>query len=868
MPLHSHPRMPLDNFYPPQDHVHNFPAESRKHSQPPRSSRLPKAGVKHNWLHRIIASSSSSSSSSNAFNHMFFHPPQHSAPYYILDSPQGDPATAHSALSLLVRLPSMAASWVHVRVSQKTILTHDDPYLLRGDDVQTTQIPHNHFSHALSSTTPSFSARKHIRPSTAGPHAERRSSHRFSGSFSSLNLLTRRSGRIRQKSVDDHFSSVRSGKKSPPFRLFRSGSAPDLSDSFLSNYPNDLSHTSSNGLHSPSHIYRNSQPPSSSEAPSSSLSPSNSHSQVQSQTFSRLHFRSSLPHRPQSQSQSFVHSSSLSRRASSRKHSHSPETWALCWAELRAGYVLLTISLADQRVKKSRRHRFSRTKPLPTHSTDYYHAFGTEGKNRLDATNTVSYRQHRRVDFVFDATKCFVHVRDNRRSDGVRVCIVAANDAELTLRFPTHMDAEPWLWALSSTVSPYEGIALDTFQVISPLGAGAFGKVYLVRDVKTNERLALKVLEKRSVFQDQLHFESAVNERVALELVCGQSFLVRLRYATQTARYLYLVTDFYEGGDLFNFLRNHHESLMEAHAIRVIAEVVLALEAMHSLNLVYRDLKPENVLLDSDGHVRLADLGLAKKLDAENKYLTRTVCGSLVYAGPEMLAGEDYGISFDMWTLGIFIYQVLTGELPFNTDDVPVPDILASQLRGSIPRGVLSEDAFSVVCQLLSPKPEDRPSCRKLRTHPFFSSIDWDDLKNKLDHEFSLTRIMHENASSKLSGIHASGDVCGEQERLDEFLLRNFDPDEWTDMSFSDVSDGEGATSIFHHLFTCDASQREETCLLPGWNFFNRSGNWKRRCYATPSSSKVQDGIAHRGRVIERRSGLRLPRKGSQKSLP
>lgn len=518
--------------------------------------------------------------------------------------------------------------------------------------------------------------------------------------------------------------------------------------------------------------------------------------------------------------------------------------------------------------RKLRKRRHAKEKSNSFHPSNAFTSIENDGddNNPTQGYATESLT-NQRVDFVFDTTKSTVRVRDDRRGDGVRVCIEAASHAELVLRFASRAEADPWLWALSTTVSPYEGIPLDTFRVTSPLGAGAFGKVYLVRDVRTNERLALKVLEKSTVFQDQLHFESAVNERLTLELVCGQPFLARLRYATQTARYLYLVTDFYEGGDLFNFLRNHHESLMEAHAIRVIAEVVLALEAMHSLHLVYRDLKPENVLLDSDGHVRLADLGLAKKLDSQSNYLTRTVCGSLVYAGPEMLAGEYYGISFDMWTLGIFIYQVLTGELPFVTDDVPVSDILAEQLRGNIPRGVLSDDAYSVVCQLLSCNADRRPSCRQLRSHPFFSSINWDDLENKREHEFSLTQIMHEKAESKRAGIQTDRELQGEEERLDEFLLRNFDPDEWTDMSFSDVSDGESYADVFRSLFTCDTTGAEETKLLPGWNFYNRSGNWRRHCYRKPSPSAVEDGTNRRDRSSELWSSLRSSRRNSQKSV-
>jgi serine/threonine protein kinase len=473
-------------------------------------------------------------------------------------------------------------------------------------------------------------------------------------------------------------------------------------------------------------------------------------------------------------------------------------------------------------------------------------------------------------------------VRDNPRGPGIIVRIVAENGEYITLAFESRAEADPFLWALAVTVSPYESLSLDAFEIISPLGAGAFGKVYLVRDVRTNERLALKVLHKDLVFSDKLHFNSAVNERLTLELVCGHPFLATLRYATQTAHYLYLVTDFYEGGDLFNFLRSHHESMREAHAIRIIAEVVLGLEAMHAMRLVYRDLKPENILLDSDGHVRIADLGLAKLLTPEASFLTSTICGSLVYAGPEMLAGEKYGISFDQWTLGVFIYQVLTGEVPFHTDEGKIEDILIEQRTGVIERGVLSIDAYSLVKQLLTSDPARRPTCQQIQTHPFFKDIDWPALEAKEPHEHSLSSIMHNTAARSLEELPLAqravvmeaaddGEVetctkewppralqpttaasdaaaAAHHDRVNQFLLRHFDPDEWSNMSFSDASDGVSVSDAFRGPFAAadhdDETRRAlETRMIPGWNFHNRTGNWRPARYPKPSTHAIEDGV-------------------------
>lgn len=437
--------------------------------------------------------------------------------------------------------------------------------------------------------------------------------------------------------------------------------------------------------------------------------------------------------------------------------------------------------------------------------------------------------------------------------------IVPKRGAELVLKFATEDEAQPWLWALSSTVSPYQSVTLDTFVVESPLGAGAFGKVYLVRDTRSGEHLALKVLEKKMVFHDSLHFESAVNERLALELTCGLPFVTSLRYATQTERFLYLVTDFCEGGDLFNFLRSYHTHLREAHAVRIIAQVVLALESMHDLHLVYRDLKPENVLIDHTGNVRLADLGLAKLLRPETQYLTTTVCGSMAYAAPCMLAGEAYGIAFDQWCLGVFIYQVLSGDLPFQTDDMALDAILDAQMRGDFPQGILSDDAYSVVQDLLSPAPADRPCCGDLKHHPFFANIHWPDLASKADSKFSLRRVMDATdadfRASQLStrrrdaeGIPVSASALTPAEAEEEelaFTLRNFSFDDFSDMSISDQSDGVSTSSLFHERFTRFPPRAEQTRALPGWSFSNRSGTHR------PPSKPTASRSARVPRVVE-----------------
>lgn len=390
---------------------------------------------------------------------------------------------------------------------------------------------------------------------------------------------------------------------------------------------------------------------------------------------------------------------------------------------------------------------------------------------------------------------------------------------EIVLRIPSAPEASKWVWALRNATAAYQAKSQGDFQIIDALGAGAFGRVYLVRDVSSDEYLALKVVDKNLVFRDRLHFESAVNERITLEMVNGHAFMCRLRYSFQTQACLYLVTDFYEGGDLFSFLRNHHSEVTEAQAVRIIAEVVLALESMHDKGIVYRDLKPENVLLDREGHVRLVDLGLAKVLSRENNYLTTTICGSLSYAAPEMLSEREYGLAFDMWTLGVFVYQVLTGDMPFDTEDRSRQEILRDQQLGQIPMNGLSPETFDLVCELLNPDPARRPSCHQVRSHRMFAEVDWEALANKEHHPDSLEETMRKTAARAAGRQFDAATASSPDNQHGAFLLRNFDPDEWSDMTFSDISDGQSTSSFFVPDFTERDRTPVETRMLAGWSF-------------------------------------------------
>lgn len=296
----------------------------------------------------------------------------------------------------------------------------------------------------------------------------------------------------------------------------------------------------------------------------------------------------------------------------------------------------------------------------------------------------------------------------------------------VVLKFGNGRDCDRWEKALVRAAGE-RVVGLSSFEFIAPIGKGASGKVFLVKDRVTGERLALKVIGKKRVFSNRSGFRHAFDERLALEMTDGHPFFSRLRYAFQTRKNFYLAIDFYQGGDLFQYLRTHDGRLEECQARIVAAEVILALEHMHKLGFVYRDLKPENILLDSEGHVRLADFGLCKRLDHG---LTATICGTHTYAAPEMLALQEYGKTVDFWALGTFLYHIVRGRTPYEARDLDqvIYNMNNRPIRFS---ASCSNEMVSVIRGLLEWHPPRRLGCgpeglQELKRHPFFASLNWE----------------------------------------------------------------------------------------------------------------------------------------------
>ncbi len=207
---------------------------------------------------------------------------------------------------------------------------------------------------------------------------------------------------------------------------------------------------------------------------------------------------------------------------------------------------------------------------------------------------------------------------------------------------------------------------MDAFELLKVIGKGSFGKVMQVRKRDTSRIYALKTIRKAHIVS-RSEVTHTLAERTVLAQV-NNPFIVPLKFSFQSPDKLYLVLAFINGGELFHHLQREGR-FNEERSRFYAAELLCALEHLHGFNVVYRDLKPENILLDYTGHIALCDFGLCK-LNMGDQETTNTFCGTPEYLSPELLLGQGYTKAVDWWTLGVLLYEMLTGLPPFYSEDV------------------------------------------------------------------------------------------------------------------------------------------------------------------------------------------------------
>ncbi|KAL7838206.1 hypothetical protein AOLI_G00266100 [Acnodon oligacanthus] len=276
-------------------------------------------------------------------------------------------------------------------------------------------------------------------------------------------------------------------------------------------------------------------------------------------------------------------------------------------------------------------------------------------------------------------------------------------------------------------------LQMEDFNCISVLGRGHFGKVLLAEYKRTGKLYAIKALKKGDVVtRDEV--DSLMCEKRIFETINASShpFLVNLHGCFQTCDHVCFVMEYSPGGDLMTHI---HNSIFTERQTRFYAAcVLLGLEFLHQNKIVYRDLKLDNLLMDADGFVRIADFGLCKEGMGHGDR-TSTFCGTPEFLAPEVLTDSTYTRAVDWWGLGVLIYEMLVGESPFPGDDEEevFDSIVNDEVR--YPR-FLSPESVSIIQKLLQKNPEKRlgageQDANEVKRHRFFQGVDWEALLAK-----------------------------------------------------------------------------------------------------------------------------------------
>ncbi|CAN6478657.1 unnamed protein product [Victoria cruziana] len=304
--------------------------------------------------------------------------------------------------------------------------------------------------------------------------------------------------------------------------------------------------------------------------------------------------------------------------------------------------------------------------------------------------------------------------------------------------------------------------SIEDFEIIKPISRGAFGRVFLAKKRTTGDLFAIKVLKKADMIRKNA-VESILAERDILISV-RNPFVVRFFYSFTCRENLYLVMEYLNGGDLYSLLRNL--GCLDEDVARIyIAEVVLALEYLHSLRIVHRDLKPDNLLIAHDGHIKLTDFGLSKvglinstddlsgptasgstlleeyehhsfvpeHENPRERRQKRSAVGTPDYLAPEILLGTGHGTAADWWSVGVILFELIVGIPPFNAEHPQT--IFDNILNRNIPwphiPEEMSHEAQDLIDRLLTEDPGQRLGAKgaeEVKQHVFFKDINWDTL--------------------------------------------------------------------------------------------------------------------------------------------
>ena len=290
-----------------------------------------------------------------------------------------------------------------------------------------------------------------------------------------------------------------------------------------------------------------------------------------------------------------------------------------------------------------------------------------------------------------------------------------------------------------------EKMSIFDYESLNIIGRGAFGEVHICRNKKTGEIVAIKKIKKEVLFQKN-QIRHTRDEQDFLSKI-KSPWIVELKASFQQGDFLYLIMEYLPGGDFMGLLIEK-DVLTEEQARFYVCELILAIESVHKLNCIHRDIKPDNILIDKNGHIKLSDFGLSKVPDSlskedfvnenasKNGHSRNFSCvGTAYYVAPEVLEKKGYNEEIDWWSLGVIFYEMLVGYAPFYSNKTPdiCYKILHYQKYLQFPEHVhISNTAKDLITKLLTNSSTrlGKKGADEIKAHPFFHGINWKKIRD------------------------------------------------------------------------------------------------------------------------------------------